>query len=172
MCPQPLCFGARVLYCMQKLASRARADAFYRGDRRMRTQREVAVRFVLYGCRNNERLQVGGRWLAGWFFIRQRRMQLDWILMKAGFSLFGSLIQRFSSKADDGYTYVGVIGQSAITIHTYPELGTATVYVVTCPGEDEDGSATTNLERILRWHFRANHVEKKLLDYVPLQRAA
>lgn len=129
---------------------------------------EVAHSIVLYGCRNIHNMQVGGGKLVGWFKVRVRKEALDRLTEQSGFSCFGSLIERFSHQADHGYTYIRVLGQSAINIHTYPEEGTVSALVVTCPGEDDDGSATARFELELREHYGADSVESRILGKVPL----
>ena len=126
---------------------------------------EVAHSIVLYGCRNTKHLHVGG----GRLSTESRRSRIDRLIRTAGFSCFGSRIHRFSNLASDGYTYVMIIGQSSINIHTYPEKGTVTVWVITCPGEDDDGSATRKLELALKEYFGAKRLRSKPLGKIPLQ---
>lgn len=131
-------------------------------------QREEQHVIVLYGCRNLPAIQVGGGMLAGWFKLRQIKARLDRLTERSGFACFGSLIERFSHQADHGYTYVRVLGQSAINIHTYPELGSVSALVVTCPGEDEDGSATKRFEKELTAAFQPLSVKAGPAGTVPL----
>ena len=138
----------------------------------MGPQNEVAHSIALYECRHTEQLQVGGGRLTRWFSTRRRRFVLDRLISGAGFSCFGSRIYCFSDLASDGYTYVMVIGQSSINIHTYPQDRTVSVWVVTCPGEDDDGSATHRLEMILWGHFGARSVKSGPIGNIPLRRAA
>lgn len=135
---------------------------------RSKQSHEFAHWFGLYACRNMKNLQVGGGWLVGWF----RLMYIRWVILgmirDAGFSCFGVRIRRFSWQADHGFTLVVILGQSAINIHTYPENGTVSVWIVTCPGEDDDGSATSRLEKKLAGYFGAEYSESKVMGKVPL----
>lgn len=138
----------------------------------MGIQKEVVHGIVLRGCRNVEHLQVGGWWIFGWFTALYRRWLLDALIREAGFTCFGSDIRRYSAAASHGYTYVMIIGQSAINIHTYPEEGAMTVWLITCPGEDDDGSATRELEGLLMTHFRGASSTSKPYGSVLLQEGA
>ena len=132
--------------------------------------REVGHSIVLYGCKNIPAMQVGGGMLAGWFKLHRIKARLDRLTERSGFSCFGSLIERFSHQADHGYTYVRVLGQSAINVHTYPEWGTVSALVVTCPGEDEDGLATKRFERELAAEFHPLLVESGSAGTVSLRK--
>ncbi|MEK7101627.1 MAG: S-adenosylmethionine decarboxylase [Patescibacteria group bacterium] len=136
----------------------------------MAQKNEVAHSIALRDCRTIAYLQVGGGWLTRWYTIWLRRVAIDRLIEASGFSCFGSRIHRFSDVATDGYTYVMIIGQSSINIHTYPQIGTVTVWIITCPGEDDDGSATIKLERLLKEHFGAASSEPQSLGEIPLQR--
>src|SRR6185437_15139448 len=92
--------------------------------------REVAHSIVLYRCQNAAALQVCGGWLIGWFRIQAVRRALVRMAREAGFSCFGSLIERFSWLPHHGWTFILILGQSAINIHTYPELGTVSIWLV------------------------------------------
>ncbi len=136
---------------------------------RMGPKNEVAHSIALYGCKNLRYLEVGGGRLTRWFTLGNQRLRLDWLIRSAGFSCFGSHIHCFSNLPTDGYTYVMIIGQSAINLHTYPEYGTVSVTIVTCPGEDDDGSVTKKFERVLQDYFGARFIRPEPLGKIPLQ---
>ena len=142
---------------------------FTRGDRRMGQQCEVAHSVVLRGCQKMARLQVGGERSTRRVTTQRHRSRIDTLISAAGFSCFGSRIHCFSNLASDGYTYVMIIGQSSINIHTYPEQGAVSVWIITCPGEDDDGSATRRLERALKEYFGAKSLTSAPLGRILLQ---
>jgi hypothetical protein len=133
---------------------------------------EVAHVIVLKGCKNLEAMQVGGGLIAGLLTLLRRRWKLDALVEKAGFSCFGSKMGRFSSVGSHGYTYVMILGQSALNIHTYPEEGTVSAWIITCPGEDDTGAATKALKESLSDEFQAESAELLLKGEVPLLRQA
>lgn len=129
---------------------------------------EFAHWFGIYACRHMKRLQVGGGWLVGWIRLQYIKRVTSGLIRDAGFSCFGARIRRFSWQADHGFTFVMILGQSAINIHTYPENGTVSVWVMTCPGEDDDGSATKRLEKKLSRYFDGEYVESKVMGKISL----
>ena len=129
---------------------------------------EEAHSIALTGCENIKQLWVGGGWLVGWFILQRHRLTLNRLVDEAGFSRFWSGICRFSKEAAHGYTYVVIIGTSSINIHTYPEKKKVNVWVITCPGEDDDGSATEKLRQLLKAHFEALTNELGPFGRIPL----
>ena len=138
----------------------------------MGPEKEVSRSIVLRQCLRLENLKVGGGLIAGWFRLQRHRRNLVELVCMAGFTCFGSGIQRYSRNPRHGFTLVVTIGQSAIVFHTYPEYGTVTALAVTCSGEDSHGFATRKLKQLLARHFVATEVESKPLGSVPLQRVA
>lgn len=132
----------------------------------MGQQQETVYSIVLHRCQRIGRLQTGGA------FTEHRRQSLERLIMAAGFATFGSMTQHFSEVPTHGYTFVCVLGQSAVNIHTYPENETVSVLLVTCPGEDDNGSATVKYESLLKEYFGAKTVRSKTLGHIPLQVAA
>lgn len=152
---------------IQLLAFRTHADTPFHTEVRMGSKNEVTHSIALYGCKEIQRLEAG---------VENALMYLastiDQLVKEAGFQVFGSHYQRFSNSPEHGFTHFVAIGKSGITFHTWPEFGTVTVCLVTCPEEDDDGYATTKLERLLREYFGAASSRSRILGEVPLQIAA
>lgn len=101
-------------------------------------EKSVVQEAVLRNCRNGAKIQAGDEKTPEGIAHREGiRKQLDGMVAAAGFQKEGvSAIELWGERLPHfGWTYNVFIGQSNISIHTYPEPGAVTVSVNVCASE-------------------------------------
>lgn len=96
-------------------------------------KRESVVQPVLFkGCRNIPRMESGDE-----AHQQETKEMLDRMIRNAGFDLKSSTFYAFPGSPAHGFTYSAIIGESAITIHSWPEEGKVDGTVHICGGEEK-----------------------------------
>ncbi len=105
---------------------------------------------VFYRCGKKRKLMVG---TPKEFALL--KANIDVIVTKAGLTLFGSSIERYSDEEHHGYTYLAWIGESAIDIHTWPEHDSVVVNAHVCNLEKRNEDKVTKLFKLFKTFFGA-----------------
>lgn len=105
---------------------------------------------VFYRCTRKGKLQVGKLKV-----FSEVKTEIDEIITKAGLTLFGSSIERYSNEEHHGYTYLAWIGESAIDIHTWPEHGSVVVNAHVCNLERRNEDKVEKLFKLFKRYYGA-----------------
>ncbi len=94
---------------------------------------------AFYDCSDLEHMEVGSA--ESDILASVIQPSLDNLIRQSGFTFMGSTMTRYSGPETDGYekhgyTYEAVIGESAVTLHTWPEDGYVdfVIHVCNAPG--------------------------------------
>jgi S-adenosylmethionine/arginine decarboxylase-like enzyme len=120
---------------------------------------------VFYRCGKNGRLMVGKPKA-----FAELKANIDSIVTKAGLTLFGSSIERYSDEEHHGFTYLAWIGESAIDIHTWPEHQSVVVNAHVCNLEKRNEDKVQKLFKLFKTFFGAKDQGVYEPIKIPLER--
>ncbi|MBI4120716.1 MAG: S-adenosylmethionine decarboxylase [Parcubacteria group bacterium] len=86
------------------------------------------------------------------------RGKLEACIKDSGFTFVGSVFHKFKGGVGEGYSFLAIIGESHVAIHTWPEKQAVEVSLHYCNFSRDNGDKAEKLISLYKEIFRPAHV--------------